>query len=1142
VKLKFKDLFKAFAGKASVTSVTAKKTSVAVNGPNSAPITINDMDTIVEAVKKSNATQYAVISGGVLGSLHTEFDRQIDVYREQMYAGAVKLALQALEKLLADQKDNLSDVLKFRVKANIAICHLHLGDLVKAPRLLLDACTYASDDPRAIANKTLAYILQDNLDEALSFGERELTKDPNNELLASFMLQATRIKYQHEQEYSDPFPLFSERVKLSQTVRIAHIHLLSSRRIEGWRAEAQRFLDEYPDDSQAKNLIAVGILHHYVENRQSENGFTFSQGDLKDLRLATEYIEIDWNEFKLSDRVAQASDLQNIQNLLILYKLANNIDSLVSECSYVLEKLQADQEIISTIAKSLIDLQENELFNKAIKQISDPTVALKLKFQKKIATKDWLNLSKIEDYSINQFDEELATHAKIVIFIARAYTGQARGREQLSRLLERYELDSRGRLLLFDYATASKITSIALMAHQYGHDRVDKNSETIEFFHYMKLVRFLMLWKEIVSRLEFHPLIKDNYELRHMLALGFLNEYPLRSEAIVFFERYVIPNPDGFDLMLGVFYFKRNDFLKAIPLIRRYLDKGGDDLFAFIVLCDIAKLNNDKESLTLLFDTYDALSLEGNPEQRMHVEKVRASIGFGSEALSQAYAILVDNPNSAPVALGYFSIFLMANTHEILSSTTTIGENCFYKLSSSEGDSYEKKVDPNTDNILSLNPGNVDYFTRHVWGKSVGQTFIQEKMQGTVTWTVDTISHHFLHAYQEICKNYETRFPDAGGLWTLKIDNDNIQPLLDILQKQTEKDDVLFGEIIEKHIPLEIAAGLNKTTIFDLRDLIISRGNMITTCAGTKEERLKAMQLMESYEGRPAVLDSYTAKVAADLGILASMKKFFGSIIISHATIQALQLKAAQKVDFPSPETLGRTDFISAIEQLQSSCEIVEFNFPRSSDDLTERLIEINTSGISPYFIAKDRGGLFISDDAYSREFAAHIYDVKDSTWLQSVVNILAWRKLINREKYTYIVLGLAERKHNFVSVGSILLEETYQRDDTQNLSKLATLCVFLGGPAAELESHYQIILKFILAHWLLDYNHNFDIALEHLLLISHGDAYPSTKVKKATSILLDRLILIPGGRAKLAVLADLPVLRLESFIHGWWKGHFYTN
>lgn len=1138
--MNIRDLINRYIGKPVDTNVTAQNFSVAINGPNSAPITINDVDAIAEALSKSSAVQYAALAQGVAGDLQTEFDRQIDHYKDQMNSGAVKAALTSFEKLLADQKENLTDLLIFRVKANIALCHYQLGNTSRTPNLLLEACTYAPEDKRAVAFKTLAYILDGDNDKALEYGGEKILDQPDNEILAGFILQAARIKYHNGDAYADPFDQFSERVKLNQSVRIAHIHLLASQGVEGWKDLAKKFLEEFPDDAQVKNLIAMDILHHYVDNRQTANGFTFTEEEVGELKLAADYIASDWQTFKESDRVAHDSDLQNIQSLLILYKLSSNVEALTRECSYVLTELADDQQIIEMVARSLIDLQEAELFERAVEKVANTANEKKLRLLNKIARKDWGGLSGIQDYAIDRFDKPFADHARVVIYIARAFVGKARGKDQLEELLTSCELDSRGRLLLFEFAAASEIVSIAKMAHSYGYSRVTEFSEVIEFFHYMKLVRHMMLWQEIVSRLEPHPAAIENYELKHMLALGFLNEHPIRAEAVDFFEKHIIPKPQGFELLAGCLYFKRNDFKRSVPLIEKYMDNGGQDLFGFIVLCDIAKLSHDTSALKQLFDTYDLTALNGTPEQRIHVVKLRASIGQGAEALAEAYQIWIDNPDSAPVALGFFGIFIMVEKDGILDAVTVVGNGCYFRLVPTEGQAIERAVEPNSEDLLELSPEKVDFYTRQVWGKGVGYEFTQEKLQGNIIWKVEEVKHPYLYAFHEICKTYETRFPTAGGLWSLSGEDKNVKTLLAIMQRRADWDDTLFGEIIDKNMPLEIASGLSKKGIFDIYDLVRSRAGAVNTCLGTEEERLSAMLLVESYQGKPVILDTYTATVAAELGLLDSLSSFFSSIIVPHSTLQNLQLLSVDKAGLFSEASAENARVIEAISRIRGLCEVVEYNFPRESDDLTNQLVEMNAASIAPYFIAKDRQALFITEDSYSRGFASNVYQLEDSAWLQAVLNVMLQRRAITIELYSNAMLGLAERKHRFVSVGVYLLEYVYKNDSTHDLSQVSALCEFIGGPQAELESHFKLILQFILARWVLDYNPNYDLVLENMLQHNHGDAFPSIKAMKATSMLLDKLIAIPGGRLKLRELMDFPVLRLRRFIVGWWNGHFY--
>ncbi|WP_312271566.1 hypothetical protein [Pseudomonas sp.] len=1128
----------------STTNVVAHEGSVSIGGNNNGTININsasDAEAITAAVSKGFHEQYLHISKEDADKFQSEIDREIDEYREMMNSGKAKNALGLLEKLISKQEHNLTEVQKFRAKANIAICYLYLGDVVRAPRLLLEACSYAPEDRRAIANKVLALTLGGKVDEAIEFGNNKLNDDPNNEILANFILQATRIKFQNSKMPSDPYEGFTERVKFDEGVQIAHIHLLASQQIDGWKDLAAEFLEQYPDDIQVKNIIANDTLFNFVKQRQSINGFSFTIAELDELKKAAEWISLSWDRFKSSDHLADSNDLQNIENLLILYKLTNDTDSLKRESSYVLEELYSDQRLIETTAKCLIDLNEVQLFEQAIGEVSDKAVVKRLTFLRMLSSKDWEGLGKVRDYQLEKFENDFAIEAKVVVYIARAYLGQANGKAALEILLGTTELGSRARLLLFEFSSESKVEIVARLAHSYGRSRVNEDTDDIEFLHYMKLVRFLMLWDEIITRLQTYRHASDNYELKHMLALSYLNEHPIRSEGVEFFKEKVLPSVENYALLAGVFHYKQNDYKSSKENIESYLDQGGKELYAVIVLSDIAKLSNDDAYLKKILNSYDVTAMSGSSEERMHIASLKASIGRGNEALTEAFELLEKNLESAKIWLGYFGIFLTVSKTEVPKSTERVGNNCYFKLISNEGEVVERNTDSNTADQMILTPDKVDYYVRRVWGKGVHFEFTVERLLKKQSWKLTEIKHQYLEAFHLVCREFEKRFPNEGGLWALKIENDNIQPLLDFMAAQMEQEETLIGQILEKHMPLAIAAGMSKKTVFNIRDSMIAKVGKINTCIGTHEERSNALNLIEKFKGRSLVLDAYTVWVVAELGLIESFKKYFESIIISHSIVHEFRVMAASDIAGVTDGQFSRDNILKVIKDIESNCEVITYNFPRSLDDLSGKLLEISQQAVAPYFITKERGALFVSEDAFSRSFAQNIYQINESAWLQPVIIVLCKERLLSAQEYTEKTIELARRKHSFVSISFFALEYAYQADDTNSLSRFFHLVEFIGGTQAELESSYKVILRFIIQRWILDYNPGYQQAVEDLLSISHGDAFPTAKAMKATSMLLNKLVATPGGLEKLNELSNYPILRLRKFIHEWYRGHFFS-
>lgn len=1141
------------------TTVTANNGAVAVNGNNAGVIISNDIDTIKSAMTEVIASQGEAHSQGVAAELQGEIGRQIDSYRDKMNAGRVKEALGLYSELLAHQAKNLTPRSIFRIKANIGICLHLMGQMDEASRTLFEACTYDPEDDKAIAFKAFAYIIGGDAAKAVSYGLVELERNPINEALAGFVIQAARIDSQGKEDFNDPYESFPSELKKTKSVRLAHLHFLAAREVEGWRLSADEYLAENPDDLLGKSLVAQGIVQYYVNERQSPNGFKFVKEDVEQLRTACKHFEDYWIDFRDSDRLANSWDLQVVHSLILAYKLSGNFESLRTLCSYAMAELADDQGVVETTAKCLLDLDEPELCTNAIDKIENKEDAEKLRFLLMLAQKDWTALAKFQDYSFARFEGDFLVQSKIVVYIARAHQGDSKGKRSLEKLLKEEKLDSRARLLLFDFSNACGIKSIAELAHDFGVVHVTERSDVIEFHRYMLLLRTLMKWREIVSRLTTFPDALDDYELKHILGVAYLNEHPLRAEAVKFFEE-VASEPEGFELLLGIFYFKRRLFDKVPAVIERYYESGGRDLYGFLALLDIAKIQNDKSSLAKLFAGYDPSLYDGTPEQWMHVARGLIEIGDSKQGLDLAYRTYIGFSNLAKVALGYFGVFLSANKDVLLDDAIVVGAGCHIKLTCTDGVIVERDVSDSIEDELALSPELVDPYVSKVIGQRVGYKYEQEKLQGSVVWTLDEVKHKYLDAFHKVCATYESQFPDEGGLWSFKLEDGNVQSLLDFVKKQGERDENFISMITEKHIPLGIAAGMWRKNIFQVSDLLRSTHKRIDTCVGTVEERTEAIEIIFRHKRGAIVFDAYTAWVAAELGLLEVFGEYFKELVVLQVSVDSMRQLVLEGNEFNGPGcNIGwvdgvfvRTEYTEAeikaqaerfkrnISSIETSCEIVHYDFSSELDDLTETLLGISPEAVAPYFLAKERNALFVSDDGYSRDFSKNVYALSDSVWLQSIVNELARERIIDPHHYVDIVLGLCRYKHSSVSISSYVIESVFNRDKTSELNDFKLICEYIGGPVAETNSHFDLIMKFILRHWLFEYNPDYDQFLERMLIKSHGDAFPSAKVKKATSMLLDRVLLMQEGRSLLIQIADYPVLRLQQFIIDWWKGHFY--
>jgi hypothetical protein len=73
-------------------------------------------------------------------------------------------------------------------------------------------------------------------------------------------------------------------------------------------------------------------------------------------------------------------------------------------------------------------------------------------------------------------------------------------------------------------------------------------------------------------------------------------------------------------------------------------------------------------------------------------------------------------------------------------------------------------------------------------GHRAGETIIVEDRLGrSVRWTVEQVQHRYLHAYVDLTENFNTRFPKEDGFLVIRTTENDIEPFLDVMRRQSEQ-------------------------------------------------------------------------------------------------------------------------------------------------------------------------------------------------------------------------------------------------------------------------------------------------------------------------------------------------------------------
>ncbi|TVQ54137.1 MAG: hypothetical protein EA355_12290, partial [Rhodobacteraceae bacterium] len=124
--------------------------------------------TVLQAQVSVLAPQGADATTAARPDVDAVLDAQIDDLRDMANRGRPREALDPLNRLLDRVRSTASGRLLFRITANIAFCHLGLGEQAEAARLLIEAYHHAPNEPKAVANRVLADLLRGDWRGALA--------------------------------------------------------------------------------------------------------------------------------------------------------------------------------------------------------------------------------------------------------------------------------------------------------------------------------------------------------------------------------------------------------------------------------------------------------------------------------------------------------------------------------------------------------------------------------------------------------------------------------------------------------------------------------------------------------------------------------------------------------------------------------------------------------------------------------------------------------------------------------------------------------------------------------------------------------------------------------------------------------------
>ncbi|KXV23581.1 hypothetical protein AD942_01020 [Gluconobacter japonicus] len=1097
------------------------------------------------------------IAIGPIDTARSAFDQhldvQIDQYRDMLNAGRPRTALELLQALdnTLNEKNVVS--IRARVKVNIAIARMKLGDEIDAAPLLDEAYALNPTDPRMRANRILSLIIQGDLTGAWTFAEDTLAEDASNVGAAGLAFQVAAV----DSVERDPMAMVSPDLLDDHNVRIHRINYLRQKGAAGsWWALAAETLERFPQDGNSIQMAGDALVDEALSGDVVERlGFVRNDQRTK-LREGAELLQRRWDEVRHFEHATHPTWCMVGYNLVTAYRALGDLDQAKLIAGQVLATGTKDPDATLTAALVAIDLEE---FAEAKRLLFSVLLSDNAVLPLLVVLCNLHQWAEVLKEATNERREKLPIPAR-QLFDVLAFRARHAGRmganldEDVDQLLERWPLGVGAHIAVADIyriarpealgAMAEKTRSLITSATSYA-DRV--------MFAQLSLLR--EAWDDIISVLDGFVGIDRPSEPLAWLAHAFANA-PTQARTSPFYHS-LAPKVIALPLyarLAGAAEYNRGDLGAAERYLRSAMSAVSNDLRAILLLSHTLMRANKEDEARDLVAGIDDDAVDGSPNDLMRLAYWHRRAGETTRALRLAYRVAATNRHDENVVSSYPSIILM---NEALPSP--IGRagpaqtDFWFDLEGLDGAKNVTGI-ISEEEILGVDQFTLDHpLAIALMGKSLNEVIeIPAKIGFSKRYRIKELKHKYIWLLQDIMAKHAARFPNARSLFEMSIKEGDVQPILDVIHELQHRDDVIAAAYTSHPVPLAAIAACSNRSVLQLAEHMTRTGTNLRTCVGTADERTEATMFVRQARGKGVAFDTLTVWQLHELGHLQAAKDYFGRLCIARSTMDEMielrtRVESARGREFMtigfdgeqawrevhSPEAtekrLARVNAI--IENIETLCEILPVD--GSLDDRLDKLFDNFRSKeiFDPINLARTENVIILSEDLNLRQYAAS-QGVKGGAWLQVVLNVFVEDGRITLDQHLVGVGMLGAMRHGHLSLNAQTLLHMLALDDLRAFALYNAAIQFIGGRNAHMPSHIAVSVDTMRGVWRLK--------------------LPSWQQSRVIGRLLVQLVrsrpddwktvlhVIDAELARHALAGDHFAQWARDYLEGWIKGHFY--
>ena len=1039
-------------------------------------------DLILEKIVQLTAT-VAPLDTARGSAFEVHLDRQIDGLRDLVYDGKPKTALGLFKAMEAGLDAGVGVAVRARIRANMGIAHLHLGEDAEGGRLLLEAYEINPADPKVRGNRILGLLLTGDGNGAVAFAQKVVSEDPSNIGAVAFLFElAGRVN-------DAPNPLDLAPADLLDERHVVNSRISSLRRAdatgEAWRDLARSARDRYPEDDSIAQHYADALLGEVASTVPFARAIALGEDDLAKLGEAKDILTGLWDSLRQSEVADQANALAVACNLATALRGLNDRTGAQRVVEEALSHAPDDPDLSANAAQLALDRRDTTAAVNLLEGLPDSSFRTLMLLNAWAHQSAWAEVIAFATAERREtVDEDQRQMFDTMLYRARCASNQADIVEATDALLKAWPESLTARVVAADIArNADAPSTERLKGEALGLLR--PQTPYPDRLMLAQLMVFEQDFDGVIAALDGMVATDAPSEPLTWLAWAFANANP-KPRTHAFFS--ALPGPvieaANYARLAGAAEAARGDLRLAERHLRRALKAEPQDLRSRLMLQSVLERDGRRgDAMRLIQDQPD--DGVGDLRDRMRLAFLLRRDGRTDRALAIGYRAVAEGRDREDVVASYPGLFFMSEALPDAVSATTITTDVWFDL---EGDGVA-----DVSGIVETQPGENRYAPDHplaraLEGKAVGDKIVLPSagLGPDRTYKVREIKHKYVWLLHDVMRSHATRFPEGTSLVEMTMKDGDVEPVLEMVRKVDARGKAMIQAYVELKLPVSAVAAMSHTSTIEFVERLPLIDVSLLTCTGGATERLQATAAVEAAKGKGAVLDTMTAWTAHHLGVLPALKTWFGRLILPRSSLDELleirgkaemnRGRESMTLSFEGDQAVreihpaDRGDRIIALidaatDEIRTLCEIA----PNDGWDDVELDLEkvgwFNSGQIlDPLRLARRQVTILLSDDLRLRQLGEGA-----GAWLQVTLARLADAGLVPRANFVRSVARLAAGRHDHVWLDVQVLLDLLTLDDHQASAMFDAASKYVGCRNAEMISHIGVVRDFMEAAYAVE-------------------------------------------------------------------------